>query len=170
MKVIRKEYRQRVYTDQRHLYFAYGSNTHLDQMGRRCPMGVNLGPAVLPNHRLVFRGHADVQLDRQYDVQGLLWEVDDFDLESLDIYEGFPSYYLRHRVFVYDQYDNEHIAWVYTMAQQAAETAPTTGYYEICRTGYEQNRLDLNQLTEAADRVQYTDNQEDIAWQRVYSL
>jgi gamma-glutamylcyclotransferase (GGCT)/AIG2-like uncharacterized protein YtfP len=162
--------RQRVYTDQRHLYFAYGSNTHLDQMSRRCPMAINLGPAVLPDHRLVFRGHADVQLDRQCDVHGLLWEVDDYDLESLDIYEGFPHYYLRHRVFVVDQYDNEHIAWVYTMAEQATETAPSDVYYDVCRTGYLQNQLSVNQLTEAAERVQYADNLEDASWQRVYSV
>jgi gamma-glutamylcyclotransferase (GGCT)/AIG2-like uncharacterized protein YtfP len=158
--------------DRRHLYFAYGSNTNLDQMAHRCPQSVNMGPAILPGFRLTFRGHADVELDRQYDCVGLLWEVDDYDLESLDIYEGFPHYYLRQRVFVYDHQDQEHVAWVYIMGEQEFESAPSTGYFQSCMTGYEQNRLDTFQLTDAANRVNYNDTptQEYQQWRKVYSV
>lgn len=158
--------------DRRHLYFAYGSNTNLEQMSHRCPAAVNLGPATLPGHRLVFRGHADVELDRQSDVTGLLWQVDDWDLESLDIYEGFPEYYLRQRVFVYDDQDQEHVAWVYVMSMQQHEAAPSPGYYQGCMTGYQQNGLATFQLTDAADRVNYTDTdpQEAETWRKVYSV
>lgn len=157
--------------DQRHLYFAYGSNTHLEQMRHRCPDAVNLGPAVLPGFRLTFRGHADVELDRRYDCVGLLWQVNDRDLEALDIYEGFPDYYLRQRVFVYNNFDEEQIAWVYTMARQDFESAPSKGYYEVCTEGYLENRLETIQLTEAADRVSYNDSQQEYnTWRKVYSV
>ena len=158
--------------DRRHLYFAYGSNTCLEQMGQRCPQAVNLGPAVLPGFRLTFRGHADVELDRRYDCTGLLWQVDDYDLESLDMYEGFPNYYLRQRVFVYDYRDQEQVAWVYVMAEQEYESAPSTGYYQVCMDGYNQNRLETLQLTEAANRVNYNDTpaQGYQQWRKVYSV
>ena len=84
----------------KHLYFAYGSNTHLKQMEQRCPGAVNLGPAYLQDYRLVFRIHADIELCEHSTVAGVLWEIDDNHLASLDRYEGFPAYYLRHRVFV----------------------------------------------------------------------
>lgn len=155
----------------RHLYFAYGSNTHLEQMRHRCPDAVNLGPATLPGFRLSFRGHADVELDRRYDVQGLLWQINDYDLEGLDIYEGFPSYYLRQRVFVYNNYDEEQVAWVYTMARQDFESAPSKGYYDVCMEGYLENGLETIQLTEAADRVSYNDSHQEFnTWRKVYSV
>ena len=39
------------------LYFAYGSNINLDQMAHRCPAAEVVGPVVLENYRLLFRGN-----------------------------------------------------------------------------------------------------------------
>ena len=38
------------------LYFAYGSNINLDQMAHRCPDATPVGPVMLENYELLFRG------------------------------------------------------------------------------------------------------------------
>ena len=40
------------------LYFAYGSNINLDQMAYRCPAAQVVGPVVLEDYKLLFRGNA----------------------------------------------------------------------------------------------------------------
>ena len=63
------------------LYFAYGSNINLQQMGYRCPGAEIFGPAVLEGYDLVFRGGsrrgsgvATVIPKEGSQVYGLLWQ------------------------------------------------------------------------------------------------
>ena len=136
-----------------HYYFAYGSNTNLEQMKSRCPQAINLGWSVLENYRLAFRGHADVELSPGDQVEGLLWSVDDYDLEGLDIYEGFPDYYLRHRAMVYSPELGFIKSWIYEMGSQDWESKPSQGYYDGCLAGYDANNISARQLIEAASRA-----------------
>ncbi len=39
------------------LYFAYGSNINLEQMEYRCPAAKAVGPVILENYELLFRGN-----------------------------------------------------------------------------------------------------------------
>ncbi len=39
------------------LYFAYGSNINLNQMAYRCPAAEVVGPMVLNDYKLLFRGN-----------------------------------------------------------------------------------------------------------------
>ena len=134
----------------KHLYFAYGSNTHLKQMEQSCPGAVNLGPAYLQDYRLLFRIHADIELCEHSTVAGVLWEIDDNHLASLDRYEGFPAYYLRHRVFVKTTADEpKWVAWVYSMTEQEEELSPGKPYYNVCMEGYVANGIETTQLEEA---------------------
>ena len=132
----------------KHYYFGYGMNSNLDQMSARCPEAVCFGSAKLHGYKFVFRGHADVELDKSSTVQGVLWEVNNYDLESLDLLEGFPTYYLRQRAYV--EIDNvEVVAWVYMMNDQSFVNNPSQSYYEMCYEGYIQNNIDTTQLFEA---------------------
>ena len=133
----------------RHFYFAYGMNTNPNEMARRCPGSKPVGPAFLQGYKFVFRGHADVELadDHEY-VHGMLWEIDDFDLEALDALEGFPEYYLRQRVKVMHD-SEEHVAWVYTMQDQSFEAGPTERYFTMCKEGYQYYEVDTDQLFDA---------------------
>jgi gamma-glutamylcyclotransferase (GGCT)/AIG2-like uncharacterized protein YtfP len=137
----------------RHLYFAYGMNTHPDQMAHRCPGAVSLGEASLPGYRLVFRNHADVELADYSSVSGVLWHVSDDNLAALDLLEGFPDYYLRQRVWVNDVNDRRMIAWVYTMADQDYLQEPSPGYLHLCTEGYIAHGVSTNQLTDALNSV-----------------
>lgn len=137
----------------RHLYFAYGMNTNPGEMARRCPGSRPLGEAYLDGYRFVFRGHADVELaDREDHVVGVLWDIDDRDLEALDVLEGFPDYYLRQRVRV-EHKGREHIAWVYTMEDQNFKSDPHQTYFDMCLEGYKFFDLETQQLHGALNNV-----------------
>jgi hypothetical protein len=79
------------------LYFAFGSNLDPDQMLARCPAHKVIGMAVLRDHKLIFPifsttwggGVASLQLSHGNDVWGMLFELDDEDLRTLDGHEGF---------------------------------------------------------------------------------
>jgi gamma-glutamylcyclotransferase (GGCT)/AIG2-like uncharacterized protein YtfP len=132
----------------RHLYFGYGMNTNRDQMASRCPDSKLIGAAILPGYKFVFRGHADVELDWESQVEGVLWEVSDNDLIALDRLEGFPSYYLRQRAWVESQ-DGYGVAWVYMMNDQDYISNPSKSYYDLCFEGYTQHGVPTEQLTKA---------------------
>lgn len=69
------------------LYFAYGSNLQRAGMLARCPAAVPLGPAALPDHRLVFRTWADVEPSPGGAVAGGLWRITPACRAALDLYE-----------------------------------------------------------------------------------
>ena len=80
-------------------YIAYGSNMVKAQMAFRCPGAKLIGTGYLPNHRLEFYLHATVERSRARDarVPVAVWEIDEADEQSLDRYEGFPTYYVKRK-------------------------------------------------------------------------
>ena len=80
-------------------YIAYGSNMVKAQMAFRCPGAKLIGTGYLPNHRLEFYLHATVERSRARDarVPVAVWEIDETDEQSLDRYEGFPTYYVKRK-------------------------------------------------------------------------
>ncbi|KAK6071363.1 AIG2 family protein [Seiridium cupressi] len=73
------------------LYFAYGSNMHLQQMAARCPESSLFGIGVLPNYRWQTntRGGGNVVESSQGDaVEGIVFEVSPSDVETLRHHEG----------------------------------------------------------------------------------
>ena len=77
------------------LYFAYGSNLHPGRMASRCPAAKYLGPARLPNYRLVERHNADIDYAVGSTVHGALYAITPEDLARLDSFEGYPKAYRR---------------------------------------------------------------------------
>jgi len=80
-------------------YIAYGSNMVEEQMAHRCPGAKLIGTGYLPNHRLEFYLHATAERTRAHGakVPVAVWEITDADERSLDRYEGYPTYYTKHR-------------------------------------------------------------------------
>ena len=78
-------------------YFAYGSNLDRVQMAQRCPGARLIGPAQLANHRMCFprrspvRGCAVASVEpcKGGVIWGVVYELDDDDLGSLDAREGY---------------------------------------------------------------------------------
>ena len=93
-------------------YFAYGSNLDPDQMRSRCPDHHVVGLAALRDHRLIFPlfsnrwggGVASVQLHHGATVWGMLYELTEHDLDSLDEHEGFRAHGDQDNV-----YDRDHV-------------------------------------------------------------
>ena len=87
----------------RHTYFAYGSNLCVKQMARRCPEATDPRPATLADHDWLIneRGVATVEPFDGSQVHGVLWQLDDHDLATLDSAEGVPVRYRRDRLTVH---------------------------------------------------------------------
>lgn len=76
-------------------YFAYGANINKESMLIRCPQAVALKPVALRGWDLKFYSHANIEPKRKAVVHGVLWDLTEECIESLDLFEGFPVYYKR---------------------------------------------------------------------------
>jgi cation transport regulator ChaC len=94
------------------LYFAYGSNLNAAQMSERCPAHKIVGLGELRDHKLIFPvtsprwggGVAGLHVAHGQSVWGVVFDLNDEDLASLDRYEGFKGPGDPHNV-----YDQEHM-------------------------------------------------------------
>src|SRR5258705_2304573 len=113
-----------------HSYFAYGSNLCVRQMARRCPGAVNPRPATLADHDWLIneRGVATVEPFDGSQVHGVVWQVTDHDLATLDSAEGVPVRYRRDRLMVHTD-DGPSQAWGY-IDHRVDPGAPRPGYLE----------------------------------------
>lgn len=144
------------------LYFAYGSNINLDQMAHRCPDAQVVGPVVLDNYELLFRGSgigsgvATIAPKKGKKVYGLLWKLTRECEESLNQYEGFPRLYGKENVTVRDKNGQEFTVMAYVMTAERGRTPapPSLYYYEGIRDGYRQNGLPAQSLGAALRKNQ----------------
>lgn len=134
-------------------YFAYGMNTNSFEMAYRCPRAISLGSAVLPDHKFRFARHADVLDDPGNQVHGVLWEITDQCLASLDMLEGYPSYYQRKQVRVIDQSGQTVEAMVYYMTGDRPDDLPSESYLLMLYEGYAQHSVPALQIVQAQDYI-----------------
>ena len=113
-----------------HSYFAYGSNLCVRQMARRCPGAVDPRPAMLADHEWLIneRGVATVEPFDGSQVHGVVWQLTDHDLATLDSAEGVPVRYRRDRLIVHTD-DGPSQAWVY-IDHRVDPGPPRPGYLE----------------------------------------
>lgn len=118
-------------------YIAYGSNMVAEQMAHRCPGAKLIGTGYLPNHRLEFYLHATVERTRAHGakVPVAVWEITAVDERSLDRYEGFPTYYTKHRRRVVMDDGSELWGMVYIM-NMIRPQPPTPDYYNGIYNAY----------------------------------
>lgn len=134
------------------LYFAYGMNTNTQEMAARCPAALSLGGGRLVDHTFRFSEHADVIKTPGSYVDGLVWEISNKCLESLDVLEGFPYYYNRREKTVY--HNGRFVqAITYFMQPGHVDHAPSIGYFNMVLDGYAQHNIPANQLHNAVISV-----------------
>ena len=116
--------------DGSHSYFAYGSNLCAEQMARRCPNATDPRPAMLADHDWLIneRGVATVEPFDGSQVHGVVWQLDDHDLATLDSAEGVPVRYRRDRMTVHTDAGPAD-AWVY-IDHRIDPGPPRPGYLE----------------------------------------
>jgi gamma-glutamylcyclotransferase (GGCT)/AIG2-like uncharacterized protein YtfP len=114
----------------RTVYFAYGSNMDVVQMGRRCPSSEYVGLGRLANHRFIInaRGVATVIPDATGHVEGVLWHLANDDELTLDEYEGVPTYYQRQQASV--ETNSAEIQALIYIANESTVGPPRSGYME----------------------------------------
>ncbi len=136
----------------KHLYFGYGMNTDPEQMMMRTGMPLALGRGMVRDHAFRFALHADVYPQAGTNTYGVLWEIDDEALASLDVREGYPYYYDRKMVTV-EANGTTYQAWMYYMTPGHPDREPSKGYYDMLVRGYTTFNVPLDQITTALDRA-----------------
>ena len=90
-------------------YFAYGSNMNPERMKERGIIFSKREYGILEGFRLVFNkivsrypreGYPNIMEDKNSKVEGILYEINDFDIEKLDYYEGYSEHYQKRTVNV----------------------------------------------------------------------
>lgn len=143
------------------LYFAYGSNINLDQMAYRCPDAEVIGPVMLEDYGLLFRGNgggngvATIAPKQGSYVYGLLWKLTAACEKSLDRYEGCPHLYAKKGITVWDTEGQRHTVMAYVMTNLPFRepTMPSSNYYYGIKAGFRQNGLPLKALDKALQQV-----------------
>lgn len=136
-------------------YFAYGSNMGQSALRERCPSARQLGTARVEGFRLGFTrrsekrggGVADLVPAPGRVVWGALFDLGD-ELELLDGYEGVPTAYRRELWKVTTPEGTLVEAWVYVVAQKAAETLPSHEYWELLVEGAREAGLSAEYVAE----------------------
>lgn len=139
------------------LYIAYGSNMNLPQMAHRCPTAKVVGTSELKDYELLFRGRrngavATVEPKEGSTVPVLLWEIQQADEKSLDLYEGYPNFYDKQMMEV--ELDGKTIsAMVYVMTPGHEFGIPSDFYINTIWEGYESAGLDTQILEDAIEKA-----------------
>lgn len=121
-------------------YIAYGSNLNVKQMQFRCPDAKVYATGVIENYRLSYKGsrsgyYLTIEPADGYTVPVTLWEVSKKDEQSLDRYEGFPTFYRKEnlKVRLADGTAQEAFAYIMNGHQYGV---PSYSYYMTCLDGY----------------------------------
>lgn len=144
----------------KHFYFAYGMNTNLKGMKQRCPNAVSLGAAELNDYKLRFAGPADIVSKSGHTTSGVLWELTDGCLKSLDVLEGYPTFYTRFIVPVHYAGTTVH-AWVYQMLPGHRTAYPSNSYWDCLVEGYTEHGISKIQLLLAREYADAWEECED---------
>lgn len=140
-----------------HLYVAYGSNLHLEHMGKRCPEAVIYGKGLLKNWELVYRGskdrvYATIRRKRGKMVPVVVWKISEADEKNLDLYEDYPKLYFKQNVIV-DIPQGRKKAMVYIMDKSQKPGVPSEEYISTIRQGYIDNDLDSAILEQSLSKI-----------------
>lgn len=123
-------------------YFAYGSNMNWEQMHRRCPSSQFFSIARLPNYCFAIARHsqlrkcgtANIFPQKGSDVWGIVYDVSDQDLITLD---GFEDGYRREKLFVLRSGEDQHPieALIYIAEKEDNPPLPNPEYKRLIVDG-----------------------------------
>ncbi len=122
-------------------YFAYGSNLDRSQMQDRCPGSRVFRAGCLNGYQLDFTcfsqrwagGVADVVRSEGAEVWGVIYEIIDSDLKSLDRYEGYPDVYTRFQTTIRSGESEVESVWTYTVREKSGPFRPSEKYLGILK-------------------------------------
>jgi len=132
-----------------HFYFAYGSNLDNKQMDRRCPSSKILEVGYLKGYYLDFTrfsskwggGVADVVINKDNEVWGLVYEITKEDLKRLDSCEGYPKIYNRCQCTIHFLKGSSKEAFVYYVVDKKNFIPPTKVYLDIIKKAGKEHKF-----------------------------
>lgn len=138
------------------LYIAYGSNLNLPQMAFRCPTAKVVGTSEIKDYELLFRGGrrssvATVEPLKGSSVPVLLWKLKERDLQALDRYEGYPSFY-RKEILDVELRGKTVSAMVYIMNDGHTFGSPSDYYINTIMEGYQSAGFNTELLEQAVEK------------------
>ena len=136
------------------LYAAYGSNLNVEQMKWRCPGAERVGTTVIPNYRLMFKGsktgaYCTIEPEVGCEVPVGIWRVTDDDIEALNHYEGYPTFYYKKGFNLFCSDNKRHKVFAYIMHENRAYGLPYASYVATCLDGYLDFGFDRNVFEDA---------------------
>jgi len=127
-------------------YLAYGMNSNTNQMSNRCPKAMSFGRYDLKDHRIVFRGVADIEVSEGSVAQCVLWDITPECEVELDFLEGYPFFYDKKYVTISTN-GREYEAMFYQMTEGHVNYYPPNTYYQqMLEEGYSEHGLELDQI------------------------
>lgn len=129
-------------------------NTNIGEMAYRCPRAKLVGSAVLEDHELVFKSHADIEVKPGSVTEGAVWLITPECEINLDMLEGFPVYYEKKTVKVKINKGQTVDAMVYYMTgQDRTGQQPSWSYVDCVLEGYIDNRISTKQIFRALSKT-----------------
>ena len=139
------------------LHFAYGSNLSPKFLRRICPTAVFVMKAELPNYRITFPffsqkrqgGISSIVNAPGELVHGVLYEVNQKEMEELDIVESVSQgHYVRETYLVQGEDGRWHSSDLYRCARPSGPYSPARSYVELMLEGAIEHQLDPNYIKE----------------------
>ena len=117
-------------------------------MKARCPNSRRMGTAALTHHRLQIdgRGVATVTACEGFSVHGVVWDITDTDVASLDQYEGVPTFYVKQYCTV--QFDDGAESMLIYTSTTRSNGSPLSGYLERIIAAAEESDLPTDYVAE----------------------
>lgn len=121
-------------------------------MQERCTNAVKVGASILKDYRLTFRsGVATIEKCKGASVPIGIWTITKDDEISLDIYEGFPNFYIKW-VFPVQLSGKKIYALVYLMRGGEKNTPVSKYYLDIIMQGYQDFGFEPESLLQAVNK------------------
>ena len=143
-------------------YIAYGSNLNIRQMRMRCPSARIIGTSEIPDYELIFKGsktgsYLTIEPKKGSRVPVAAWEVSAEDEQTLDRYEGFPTFYYKKEMLlpikgIRSGKIRRRNTFVYIMHEDRVLGVPSNFYMQTCLSGYKSFGFDPKFLHEDYDR------------------
>lgn len=137
-------------------YLAYGSNLNLNQISRRCYDVKPIGSIELNDYRLVYKGRSDnfayltIEPYQGSIVPIGVFEVSSRDVNCLDEYEGYPTFYSKCYIPIKIGKKVKN-ALIYVMNDQFDYNIPSVRYINTCIEGYNDFGFDTTILDKALE-------------------
>lgn len=139
------------------IYFAYGSNLHLEQMKKRCPTAKFLGTGTIENYTLLFRGphegksYLTVEPKENSSIPVAAFSVEPSDVKALDDYEEVENNLYRIEKISTEISGHGRLTGFWYIMNGGKKLPPTKEYWTTVLEGYQELGFDTTILNRALE-------------------